>query len=77
MDIGEVQINCELERIYYFRSNICHGKPCFKGTRIMASIILDCINIGMSDESIIEEYPSLTEHHIQAVIQYGEKLEKN
>lgn len=50
--------------------DICHGKPCIKGTRIFISIILDCIGAGLSDEEIIEEYPSLKKEHIQAVIQY-------
>ena len=31
-----------LERISV-SPKICHGKPCIKGTRIMISVILDCL----------------------------------
>ena len=33
--------------------NICHGKVCIKGTRVMVSVILDCVAEGMSEEKIL------------------------
>ena len=33
--------------------NICHGKVCIKGTRVMVSVILDCVAEGMSEEEIL------------------------
>lgn len=36
--------------------NICHGQACIKGTRIMVSVILDCLAAGMSEQEILEEY---------------------
>lgn len=33
---------------------ICHGKPTFRGTRIMVSDVLDQVAEGMAWESIIE-----------------------
>ncbi len=50
--------------------NICHGKACIKGTRVMVAVILDCLAEGMAEEEIIEEYPSLKKGDIQAAIQY-------
>lgn len=35
---------------------ICHGKPTFRGTRIMVSQVLDQIAKGMAWETIIEEW---------------------
>lgn len=36
--------------------NICHGRPTFRGTRIMVSQVLDQIAKGMAWETIIEEW---------------------
>ena len=35
---------------------ICHGKPTFRGTRIMVSQVLEQVASGMAWESIIEEW---------------------
>lgn len=35
---------------------ICHGKPTFRGTRILVADILDQIANGMDWEAIIEEW---------------------
>ena len=39
--------------------NICHGKSCFKGTRVMLSIILDRLAEGSTPKEILEDYPTL------------------
>jgi len=38
--------------------NICHGKPCFKGTRVMLSIVLDSLAEGSTPEEILGDYPN-------------------
>ena len=50
--------------------NICHGKACVRGTRIMVSVILDNLAAGHTPEDIIKSYPSLTPEAIQAAIAY-------
>ena len=35
---------------------ICHGKPTFRGTRIMVSQVLEQVSNGMAWEAIIEEW---------------------
>ncbi len=35
---------------------ICHGKPTFRGTRIMVAHILEMVAEGLSWEAIIQEY---------------------
>ena len=54
--------------------NICHGQACIKGTRITASIILDCLAEGMPDRAILKDYPTLTVEGIRAAAAYGAAL---
>ena len=51
--------------------NVCHGKPCIKGTRIMVSIILDYLKAGESAETILKEYPTLKNEDIRAALAYA------
>jgi uncharacterized protein (DUF433 family) len=55
---------------------ICHGKTCIKGTRIMVSIILDNLSEGMSIEEVLLQYPSLDKEDILAAINYAAELTK-
>jgi uncharacterized protein (DUF433 family) len=54
--------------------DICHGKACIRGTRIMVSVILDNLAEGLSPEKIMEEYPPLTLDDIRAGIAYAATL---
>jgi uncharacterized protein (DUF433 family) len=53
---------------------ICHGKACVKGTRIMVSIVLDNLASGEGVETILRSYPTLTAEDIQACLQYAAEL---
>ncbi len=53
---------------------VCHGKACIKGTRIMVSVVLDNLAAGMPHEQIVADYPSLVEEDIQAAITYAAEL---
>ena len=53
---------------------ICHGKACFRGTRIMVSVVLDNLADGLSPEEIRKSYPSLTPQAIQAGMSYAAEL---
>jgi uncharacterized protein (DUF433 family) len=55
---------------------VCHGKACIKGTRIMVSVILDNLAAGVSPEEILKSYPSLCSEDIQAAIAYAAELAK-
>ncbi len=54
--------------------NICGGKVCIKGTRIMVSVILDNLAEGITEKEILREYPSLKEEDIKAAIMYAASL---
>jgi uncharacterized protein (DUF433 family) len=53
---------------------ICHGKPCVKGTRIMVSVILDNLAVSVSPDDILRSYPSLKFEDIQATIAYAASI---
>lgn len=53
---------------------ICHGKVCIKGTRVMISVILDCLAENMTEEEILAEFPSLKKGDIQVALQYSAAL---
>ena len=53
------------------KPNVCHGRPCIKGTRIWVSLVLDFLASGSTREEILNEYPQLTAEDVQACIAYG------
>ena len=38
---------------------VCHCQPCFRGTRIPISVILDNVAAGVPIQEILAAYPSL------------------
>lgn len=55
---------------------ICHGKPTFKGTRIMVWQILEMLKDGLTPKEIFEAFPALTEEHIKSALEYAASLTK-
>jgi uncharacterized protein (DUF433 family) len=53
---------------------VCHGKACIQGTRVMVSIILDNLADDVSPEEILAGYPSLKRDDIRAAIAYAADL---
>ena len=54
--------------------DICHGKPCIKGTRIPVYLIVSLISEGEDTGAIIQDYPSVTPDDIKAALKYAAKL---
>ena len=56
-------------------ARICHGQPCFKGTRIMVYLILELLEAGVPVEKILKDYyPRLRKQSIQAALHYAADL---
>lgn len=53
---------------------VCHGKACIQGTRVMVSVILDNLAARLTYEEILDSYPSLTSEDIDAAVQYAAEL---
>jgi uncharacterized protein (DUF433 family) len=55
---------------------VCHGRPCFAGTRVPVSVVLANFAAEVPTEEILESYPSLTREHLRAALAYAAELAK-
>ena len=54
---------------------ICHGKPTFRGTRIMVFQVLEMVASGMTWEAIIEQcHDSITKEAISEAVSLASKV---
>jgi uncharacterized protein (DUF433 family) len=56
------------------RSEVCHGKVCITGTRIMVTVILDNLAEGLTEAEILNSYPTLKSEDVRAAIYYASEL---
>jgi uncharacterized protein (DUF433 family) len=54
--------------------NVCHGKACVKGTRVLVSVILDNLAAGSRPEELIKSYPSVKVEDVRAVMAYAAEV---
>ena len=54
--------------------NICHGKACIRGTRVLVSVVLDNLAAGLSPAEIVRSYPSLQSDDVAAAMAYAAEL---
>jgi uncharacterized protein (DUF433 family) len=47
------------------------GKPVIRGTRITVELVLRKLGEGATHQELLEAYPHLTEHDLQAAITYA------
>jgi uncharacterized protein (DUF433 family) len=55
---------------------ICHGKACIAGTRVLVSTVLDNMAAGLDAEEVLRSYPSITRESVQATVCYAAELAK-
>ncbi len=53
---------------------ILRGKPCLKGTRIPAHLVLGYLASGKNTDEIVAEFPDLTPNQISACLDYAREL---
>ncbi len=53
---------------------ICSGKPCIRGTRIMVRNILGMIAGGYSIDRVLEAYPELTRDDVTEALDYATQV---
>ena len=70
MYMSKLQIN----KFIVADPEICHGKPTFKGTRVMVWQVLEMLAAGESVNEILEDFPSLKKPYISAALEYASQL---
>lgn len=56
---------------------ICHGQATIRGTRVLASVILDNLAAGVTEDEILAGYPSVTREGVRAAIAYAAELARD
>jgi uncharacterized protein (DUF433 family) len=52
-------------------NDVCGGRPVIRGTRIRVMDILDMLAEGVARETILADFPSLSDADISAALAYG------
>ena len=53
---------------------VCHGKACIRGTRVLVSVVLDNLAAGLSADEVTQSYPSVSAEAIRATLAYAADL---
>jgi uncharacterized protein (DUF433 family) len=57
-------------------SNVHHGEPCIKGTRVSVAVIVGSLATMTIDE-LLPHYPQLTREDVQAALYYAAEAAHN
>ena len=66
----------EINKYIVADSEICHGKPTFKGTRVMIWQVLEMLEDGGSVGEIVKAFTSLTPLAVRSALSYAVSLTK-
>ena len=53
---------------------ICHGKACIAGTRVLVTTVLDNMASGLDPEEITKSHPSVSRDDVRAATSYAAVL---
>ena len=53
------------------RKEVMVGKPTFKGTRLTVEFILKQLGAGMTQQELLDQYPTLELDHLRAAMLYA------
>ena len=53
---------------------ICHGKACISGTRVLVTTVLDNLAASMNADDIARSYPSVSRDAVRAALSYAAAL---
>ena len=55
---------------------VCHGRACIAGTRVLVTTVLDNLAAGLDAEAIVSSYPSINRESVRAAVSYAAELAK-
>lgn len=55
-------------------SDIHHGDPCIKGTRIPVAMVVGSLADGMTFDDIRQDYPQLTDDDLYSALAYAAEV---
>jgi len=65
----------EVNKYIVIDKEICHGKPTFKGTRILVSDVIELLAAGLSIKEILTDYyPTLNEDMVKEALDWAAKI---
>lgn len=64
----------EISKYIVADTEICHGNPTFKGTRVLVSDIVELVAAREPTENILKGYPGLRREMINEALEYAAKL---
>lgn len=57
-------------------SQVCHGQACVKGTRVLATVLLDELAAGAGVNEVAQDY-RIEPEDVQAALHYAAELARN
>ena len=60
-----------MENRITFNPKQCGGRPCVRNMRIMVSDILDMLSEGISQDTILQDFPDLEIEDIKACLKFA------
>jgi len=54
--------------------DVLHGQARLRGTRIPVTVVLDCLAAGMTEDEILDGFPSLPAGFVKAALTYASRL---
>ena len=65
----------EVGKYIVLDDEVCHGRPTFKGTRVLVSDVIELLAAGLSIEEVVRDYyPSLDEKMVKDALAWAAKV---
>ena len=65
----------EVSRYIVLDDEVCHGRPTFKGTRVLVSDVIELLAAGLSIEEVVRDYyPGLDEEMVKDALAWAARV---